>query len=81
LDLFLLLQAPGFDVIEGWRRQQEHALRERTGDDVGMSDAEVARFIQFYERLSRHIAREAPQRADVVVSLDARRQPIGIEGA
>ncbi len=81
LNLFLLLQAPSFDVIEGWRSQQEHALRERAGENAGMSDAEVARFIQFYERLSRHIASEAPQRADVVVSLDERRQPIRIEGA
>ncbi len=81
LDLLVLLQAPSFDVIEGWRRQQEHALRERAGENVGMSDTQVARFIQFYERLSRHIAREAPQRADVVVSLDETRRPIGIEGA
>jgi D-glycerate 3-kinase len=46
-----------------------------------MSDMQVARFIQFYERLSRHIAREAPQRADVVVRLDETRRPIRIEGA
>lgn len=79
LDLYLLLQPPSFDVVVGWRRQQEAELRQRTG--AGMSDAEVARFVQHYERLSRHIAREAPARADVVVSLDETRAPVRIEGA
>jgi D-glycerate 3-kinase len=39
-----------------------------------MSDEEVAVFVQHYERLSRHIAREMPARADLVVALDADRR-------
>lgn len=82
LDLYVLLQAPSFGVVVGWRQQQEQALRERAGaSSLGMTDAEVADFVQHFERLSRHIAQEAPLRADVVVSLDATRQPIKIEGA
>jgi len=77
LDLYVLLQAPSFDVVVGWRQEQEHGLRRRSG--AGMSDPQVARFVQHYERLSRHIAREAPHRADVVVWLDEARQPIQIE--
>jgi D-glycerate 3-kinase len=43
-----------------------------------MDEAEVAVFVQHYERLTRHIAREAPARADLLVALDEnRRSSIG----
>ena len=32
LDRLVLLAAPGFDVVHGWRLQQEEALRSRVGD-------------------------------------------------
>lgn len=80
LDALILLAAPGFDVVYQWRRQQEQALAaeiaagRRTGR--AMSDAEVARFIPFYQRLTEHILREMPGRADLVVRLDADRKVI-----
>ncbi|MBW8860733.1 MAG: kinase, partial [Caulobacter sp.] len=58
---------------------QEAKLRRRlaaTGRGGAMSDDEVAVFVQHYERLTRHIAREAPARADLVVALDNRRASI-----
>jgi D-glycerate 3-kinase len=81
LDLLLLLQAPSFDVVYGWRLEQERKLRERvaaTGGDAKrvMDEAGVARFISHYERLTRHILEEMPGRADVVVELDAARAPL-----
>ena len=66
-----LLLAPGFEAILGWRRQQEHALIARGG--AGQSDAELAVFVQHYERLTRWIATEMPARADVVARLDEER--------
>src|SRR5439155_12589864 len=51
LDALVLLAAPGFEVVQAWRTEQEAKLRARTGG--GMSDDEVARFIQHYERLTR----------------------------
>jgi hypothetical protein len=41
-----------------------------------MSAAEIDRFVQVYERLSGHIAEEMAGRADVVITLDANRNPI-----
>ena len=76
IDLFVLLRSPGFEVVEGWRTEQEQALRARTGG--GMSDAEVARFVQHYERLSRWIDQEAPGRADVTVQLDSDRRIVNV---
>jgi D-glycerate 3-kinase len=84
LDRLVLLAAPGFEVVERWRTQQEHDLRlrlaaeGRTGDAV-MTDAAVARFIQHYERLTRHILNEMPARADLVLRLDEDRQLKGPE--
>lgn len=75
IDRLVFLAAPGFDVVAGWRTQQEHDLRARTGQ--GMGDEEVARFVLFYERLTRHILREMPARADLVIRLDRDRGVIG----
>ena len=67
IDGLIQLRAPSFAVVADWRLEQERKLRARTG--MGMSDAEVRRFIQHYERLTRHIDAEMPCRADVVANL------------
>ena len=74
LDALVLLAAPGFEVVQTWRAEQEAKLRARTG--LGMSDAQVAVFIQHYERLTRWILQEMPGRADWTVRLDAARRPL-----
>lgn len=75
IDRLLLLAAPGFDVVAGWRIQQEHELRSTAGSAAPgvMSDAGILRFIQHYERLTRHILAEMPGRADMVIELDEKR--------
>jgi len=76
IDLLALLAAPSFETVFGWRAQQERALRSRTG--AGMSGDEVVRFVQHYERLTRHMLAEMPDRADLLVRLDERRKPISV---
>jgi len=75
IDLLVLLAAPGWQVVETWREQQEADLRSSGGERV-MSQTEVRRFIQHYERLTRWILEEMPARADVVVRLDEQRRVI-----
>jgi D-glycerate 3-kinase len=75
-----LLLAPGFEAVLGWRLQQEHEMQAKRGA-VGQSDAEIAVFIQNYERLTGHIAAEMPARADVVVRLGPEREVVAVEGA
>jgi D-glycerate 3-kinase len=77
IECLMLLAAPGFDVVYGWRREQEEALRGRV--DGGMDDAALLRFVQHYERLTRHILEEMPMRADVTVRLDPDRRVKAIE--
>jgi D-glycerate 3-kinase len=64
LGLLLLFKVPSFDVVLGWRQEQERRAAKR-----GMSDAEIAVFIRHYERLTDWIQAEMPKRADVVVHL------------
>jgi len=74
----VLLAAPGFEVVQAWRMQQEHDLSrmlEKTGKTGAkvMSDGQIAQFIQHYERLTRYILSEMPERADLTLRLDADR--------
>ena len=73
LDALVVLQAPSFDVVLGWRLQAERALRARTG--LGMSDDEVAAFVAHYERLTRWALETLPARADVLIELAPDRRP------
>lgn len=75
IDRLVLLAAPGFEVVARWRLQQEQALRAQAPDGARvMSDAEVARFIQHYERLTRHILSDMPSYADLTLRLDEDRR-------
>jgi len=75
----VLLQAPSFDAVLGWRLEQEHKLRDREGPAAGQTDAEIAVFIQYYERLTRWIATEMPARADVVAQFGAEREVLDLQ--
>jgi D-glycerate 3-kinase len=68
-----LLQAPSFEAVQAWRNEQEHKLIARTGK--GMTDAEVARFVAHYERLTRWIMSEMADRARWTIRLDEHRRP------
>ena len=70
LDALAMLAAPSFDVVLRWRTEQERAL----GEGAGMDAPALARFVQFYERLTRHILDEMPHRADLVASLAPERE-------
>ena len=78
IERLILLAAPGFEIVREWRIEQEDTLRQRlkaegrTGAKV-MSDEEVGRFIQYYERLTRHILRTMPDYADLTLQLDSSR--------
>jgi D-glycerate 3-kinase len=81
IDHLILLAAPGFEVVCGWRAEQEVRLRARltaAGRALArtMDPGQVAEFVQYYERLTRHILAEAPGFADTVIRLDPDRRPV-----
>ena len=75
IDRLLFLQPPGFEVVPRWRWQQEQALRARNPSRAGMTRAQVARFVQHFERVGRHALRTVPALAGAIVELDAERRP------
>jgi len=84
LSALIVLAAPGFEVVHGWRLQQEVELRERMaasgGDASGvMSDASLERFIQHFERLTRVLQEVLPAHADVLLRLDAERNRAAVQ--
>ena len=77
IDFLVLLAAPGFEIVARWRIEQEQQLRASQPGAAGiMSDAAIQRFVQHYERLTRHILNEMPARADHVLRLDENRRVI-----
>jgi D-glycerate 3-kinase len=72
IDMLVLLRAERFDSVFQWRLEQEEKLRSRIlaeGGDVSrlMSQTEIRRFVSHYERLTVHIMKEMPARADIVL--------------
>jgi D-glycerate 3-kinase len=83
IGLQIVFRPPGFDVVATWRLEQEHKLRAHAvanGDPTAslLTDAQVRGFIQYYERLARHIDAEMPARADIVITLDDERRPTDV---
>ncbi|MGH8084056.1 MAG: kinase [Lysobacter sp.] len=76
LDRLLFLQGPGFDQVPEWRWQQECTLQAAHPDRAAMTRPQVMRFVQFFERVSRHGWRLLPAIADRTVRLDAHRRPV-----
>lgn len=74
LQELVLLQAPSFEAVLRWRQEQERKLIARAGQ--GMTEAEVERFVAHYERLTRWILAEMPERARLVFPLGADRTPL-----
>ena len=74
MDVLILLRVEGMNRVFEWRRLQEHKLAAAAAADAAdtriMTDGQVDRFIMHYERLTRHILSEMPDRADIVFDLD-----------
>ncbi len=66
----IMLKAPDFNCVYNWRLLQEHKLASRQQGKGVMSDAEVARFIQHYQRLTEANIEDLPAFADVTFKLN-----------
>ena len=83
LDSLLMLQAPSFEQVLTWRSLQEEKLKRHRAalfdaDTSGvMNSEEIGRFIQHFERLTRHALNTLPQKADWVFHLDSQHRVAG----
>jgi len=71
-DKLLFLDPQSFDNVYGWRLEQEHQLIQRQGK--GMSNDEVRRFIQYFERLTNWGMSSLSSQCNLHIKLDKHRQ-------
>lgn len=71
-DLTVFLAVPDLAAVHRLRAEQEHKLRH------AMSDAQLVRFVQHFERITRHMLFDMPAVADVTVGLDGARGVVSI---
>ena len=77
LDLLIMLAIPAMDCVFAWRALQERklAVQSQQGTATKLMDkAALRRFIMHYERLTRHMLAEMPDRANLVLRLDTSHQ-------
>jgi D-glycerate 3-kinase len=84
VDEWIMLRAPSFDCVYQWRLEQEKKLAERLRRDGGnaggvMSETQLQRFIQHYQRLTEQSLKQLPQQVHHLYELDAQRQIVCVE--
>lgn len=74
IDRLVMLKAPDFECVQEWRSTQEDKLRLITdparSNHALMSQEQLERFIMHYERITRWMLEEMPERSDCVIELN-----------
>jgi D-glycerate 3-kinase len=79
-DALIVLQAPGWEIVQRWRGEQEQELVARHAP-LAMDATAMSRFLMHFERLSRHALATLPALADTVVEYDDDRHVTGLDHA
>ena len=67
------LKAPDWQSVCRWRAKQEQQLWQNRG--TGMTDAELARFMLPFQRLTLASWQQLPNVADIIINLNPQQQP------
>ena len=73
VDEWIMLRAPSFECVYRWRLEQEHKLAATSSGSGIMSDAEVLRFIRFFQRLTERCLEQLPRQVNHLLTLDEQR--------
>ena len=77
LDMLVMLKVPDFAAVRRNRTLQEDKLRARNPSAPGLMDAAaLERFVMHYERLTRWVLAEMPDRADVLIEIGPDQRPV-----
>ncbi|MCW8826335.1 MAG: hypothetical protein OQK78_07915 [Gammaproteobacteria bacterium] len=74
IDALIMLEIPQFEKVQEWRSLQESKLSADNENLRPMDSEEMERFIMHFERLTRHMLAEMPERADILLSLNHKHQ-------
>ena len=70
IDKLIFLKVPSFKYVYKWRLLQEKKLRITSKGKKTMSDKQVENFVMYYQRITKHMLKTLPKKADVVISID-----------
>ena len=79
VDELIMLKAPSFQTVYKWRLQQEHKMIESAlkqgleRPSQAMSDDQVLRFIEYFQRITEDLLQQLPKQADHLFQLDTER--------
>ncbi len=74
-DIWVMLKAPSFDSVYQWRLEQENKLRNNSATQQHvMTEQQLARFIQFYQRITENTLQTLPKKVHYLYELDNSRQ-------
>ncbi|OYX66858.1 MAG: hypothetical protein B7Y88_03230 [Sphingomonadales bacterium 32-64-17] len=77
IDPLVMLKVQGFEAVAANRRLQERKLAEANPGAPGLMDeAAITRFLDHYERLTRHQLAEMPARADILFEIGPDQRPL-----
>jgi D-glycerate 3-kinase len=74
VEQWVMLRAPSFDCVFNWRMEQESKLVPGANAQGVMDAEQVARFIQFFQRLTEHGLKALPPLVHHLFQLDDRRR-------
>ncbi len=71
-DALVMLRVPGWEAVHDWRAQQERETAAAAPDGRAplLEPAALQRFLDHYERLTRHTLQRLPEQADALLELD-----------
>ncbi len=73
-DVLFFMAAPDMNAVIDWRWQQEQRLAARQSGSAIMSQDQVRNFVMYYERITRQMLKDLPERATLTLYLDERHQ-------
>ena len=72
IDLLIFLKVPSFKYVFKWRLLQEKKLRITRKGNKTMTDKQIKNFVMYYERITKHMLKTLPKKADAVITIDNR---------
>ena len=72
IDKLIFLKVPSFKYVFKWRLLQEKKLRITSKGNKTMNDKQIENFVMYYERITKHMLKTLPKKADTVISIDKK---------
>ena len=72
IDKLIFLKVPSFKYVFKWRLLQEKKLRITGKGNKTMTDEQIKNFVMHYERITKHMLKTLPKKANMVINIDEK---------